>query len=138
MNGNAKTSINSVANKNSFANKLEFTTTEGNICIRINGHLITKSRYLIQNLLNRKLEIYEKVFFKKEKNNFLLTNLVLLNFKNKTQLHFRLPDANNPTVISYPTWSRNYLCCTECDTTKIKYAANGLCRNCYMKSYWRA
>lgn len=28
-------------------------------------------------------------------------------------------------------WSRKYLCCVRCKTTKIKYKGNGLCVSCY-------
>jgi hypothetical protein len=118
-----------------YRGKLEFTTPEGNIYIRINKKITTKARYIVQQILGRQLHKYEKVFFKKEKNNFLLDNLVLMNFSNKTQTTFDMSDVDEWLITSIPTWSRLYEVCISCNLNTKKYAGRGLCINCYMKTY---
>jgi len=102
------------------------------------GRWIYEHRFVMENYLGRKLYPYEHVHHK-DKNTFnnQINNLELLSPSEHARHHGKSHPRNPKFTSKLPpdVWSRKFVSCINCQSTKFKHLAKGYCQSCYNKKY---
>jgi len=96
----------------------------------------TKSRHIIESVINRTLKDREKVFYlDKDTTNCQLSNLYVVDFDKK--IKFSILENHTLVVQSMKAWSKDNDRCIQCQDDSLPHHGLGLCEKCYFVDYWK-
>jgi len=92
---------------------------------------LQEHRVIMERLLGRKLKYNECVHHVNEiRDDNSIENLKVMTLGNHTALHHKMNRHKHG-------WTRNYDSCTECGTSARPHCANGMCKRCYNRIFYR-